>query len=457
MTCSDVGSTNADIAGLGIILSFTIQAGLSFLLSLWSIFLDLRLQGLVFTGARAKWWAHDPDTPSSHNPRGNWRASVNRVPSVLQSAGVLSDPATLNQGSIDAWTLKKHLIERVLKTISDMQTLNGTFAQHGTLDLYHYHVIYDTVNLTGVSAAAALTITFQKPNAILFRGTSVLVFLALYFGFVIVFGLKLQQWDEGLSGRCYKTDAVSTLGSAHPYVDNIYLAITSLYMFASLSICLQAAKDSLSALLQSSIHPDPDDQSERLWNLAIGRFNLIMGAITDLDLTSLATGATDGDAIGSRSLWLYERFYRRLQELGWHTTLPGAEPGILLRPMDRATAVLCLALFQYPVHSYMIYALRSSNERYLSGDSENEWGFGQVVALVLVGSVVLECIRATIEYNIAHWKRKKQAKDSIWQKFLSLLQVLLVDEDAKTGPGVARAHLMRPRRRQSLPDGFKYA
>lgn len=58
--------------------------------------------------------------------------------------------------------------------------------------------------------------------------------------------------------------------------------------------------------------------------------------------------------------------------------------------------ILAVALAQYPVHVYTLFALRKSNEAYLSGDSGNQWGFGQVVALVLVASVLLECFRAII-------------------------------------------------------------
>ena len=63
--------------------------------------------------------------------------------------------------------------------------------------------------------------------------------------------------------------------------------------------------------------------------------------------------------------------------------------------------VLALALVQYPVHSYMVFALRNANEAQLVGDSENTCGFGQVVALALLGASVLECVRAAVgEYPV---------------------------------------------------------
>ncbi len=60
------------------------------------------------------------------------------------------------------------------------------------------------------------------------------------------------------------------------------------------------------------------------------------------------------------------------------------------------TSIIAFAVVQYPVHSYMLYALRDANDPYLSGDLEDEWGFGQVVALIMVASVLLQCIQAII-------------------------------------------------------------
>ena len=55
--------------------------------------------------------------------------------------------------------------------------------------------------------------------------------------------------------------------------------------------------------------------------------------------------------------------------------------------------VLVVALLQYPVHLYSIFALRTSNEHLLTGESENKWGFGQIVALVMIGQTLIECFR----------------------------------------------------------------
>lgn len=41
----------------------------------------------------------------------------------------------------------------------------------------------------------------------------------------------------------------------------------------------------------------------------------------------------------------------------------------------------------------MVIALRIANQKFLEGDSEDVWGFGQVVALVLLTPVGNACIK----------------------------------------------------------------
>jgi hypothetical protein len=40
----------------------------------------------------------------------------------------------------------------------------------------------------------------------------------------------------------------------------------------------------------------------------------------------------------------------------------------------------------------MVIAIRVPNQSFLEGDSENTWGFGQVVALVLLIPILKECV-----------------------------------------------------------------
>jgi hypothetical protein len=57
---------------------------------------------------------------------------------------------------------------------------------------------------------------------------------------------------------------------------------------------------------------------------------------------------------------------------------------------DRAAThniILGIAALQFPLHVYSIFTLRSLNESLLiSGSAEQEWGFGQIVAVILLGT-----------------------------------------------------------------------
>jgi hypothetical protein len=59
---------------------------------------------------------------------------------------------------------------------------------------------------------------------------------------------------------------------------------------------------------------------------------------------------------------------------------------------DLQYAILALAMLQCPLHIYSIFALRASNEHYLEGGSEKEWGLGQIAAVVLLGGNILQFV-----------------------------------------------------------------
>ncbi|KAM0420656.1 hypothetical protein ACHAPT_011572 [Fusarium lateritium] len=63
------------------------------------------------------------------------------------------------------------------------------------------------------------------------------------------------------------------------------------------------------------------------------------------------------------------------------------------KPEYRVWALVPLAMGQYPLHLYMVIAIRKGNERFLEGSSENDWGFGQIVALAMCAATCIECVR----------------------------------------------------------------
>jgi len=57
--------------------------------------------------------------------------------------------------------------------------------------------------------------------------------------------------------------------------------------------------------------------------------------------------------------------------------------------------LVLLAATQDPIHLYSIFSLRAANEYLLSNEvSETQWGFGQVVAIVLLGVNVASFVDA---------------------------------------------------------------
>lgn len=73
---------------------------------------------------------------------------------------------------------------------------------------------------------------------------------------------------------------------------------------------------------------------------------------------------------------------------------PGRTKGQAAVLVSTSHTVLSFALAQYPLHLYSVLALRISNQHLLAGESENTWGFGQIVALVMLAQTFIECLRA---------------------------------------------------------------
>jgi hypothetical protein len=68
-------------------------------------------------------------------------------------------------------------------------------------------------------------------------------------------------------------------------------------------------------------------------------------------------------------------------------------PSTMFAPAtDLQYAILAIAMLQCPLHIYSIFALRASNEHYLEGGSEKEWGLGQIAAVVLLGGNILQFV-----------------------------------------------------------------
>lgn len=180
-----------------------------------------------------------------------------------------------------------------------------------------------------MSACAALASALGNKSRQWDRYTLLIAFLALYVAFVAFFNVRLAAWDLSIPGRCYNHNLVAAPSSSHPVADHVYLAVTAFYSLFSITSCR--------AIVESR-------EAEQYY--ISGPFNMDHAARLRVERSD------------RHKFW-----------------------------------ILSLALGQYPLHTYMVFALRASNQGYLTGDSENEWGFGQVMAMVLVGPFLLECVR----------------------------------------------------------------
>jgi hypothetical protein len=97
MSCVEVGSTNADIAGLGIILAFAIQGFISLILSVWSSYLQ----------------------------------------------GVLEIDENTDDSAKEIYKAKRGRIDKVLATAADVQTLTGVL--ESTYDFHGLRVGFNSI------------------------------------------------------------------------------------------------------------------------------------------------------------------------------------------------------------------------------------------------------------------------------------------------------------------------
>lgn len=160
------------------------------------------------------------------------------------------------------------------------------------------------------------------------RLVSVILLLVLFLTFSIAFGLKLNAWDESKPGHCYNASKISHGSAKHPYHDHLYLGFT-------------------------------------VW--------AVVGA-----LIWACGGCFDGDAQPTDPITVF--FYKLAK------FLPGNAGELAAVKM-----VLTYAFIQLPLHLYMVIALRATNQPLLEGDSENAWGFGQVISMVMVAATLSEC------------------------------------------------------------------
>ncbi|KAI1393671.1 uncharacterized protein F4822DRAFT_20491 [Hypoxylon trugodes] len=285
LKCEKVGEAMPDIAGYGVLIGLSVQALISLVLAFWVFFLT-KLGRLDVS-----------------HPEGTWEHASQK-----KRLGFVSD---------------------ILMVGNDLQMITGvaliiTALSKGTeIDLYHLHLVFDTVSFVGISNAAALVCwTFMQAKEPAKRHRRVIpahwtgrfrvsyVFAILFLVLTILLEIRLDQWSLTSEevGYCYVTTGIATAGAAHPLTDKSYVAVTA------------------------------------IWLLLV-----MFGA-----------------------LFASAKFRKPL---------------------------LILSFLQFPVHLYMMIALRSANQDSLEEhENENEWDFGQTTATILLGLAIAQLIHQGVNF-----------------------------------------------------------
>ncbi len=214
------------------------------------------------------------------------------------------------------------------------------------------------------------------------RLVAISVFSALYLAFSILFGIALQEWDDRVPGRCYVTTHISAPGAVHPYIDHVYLVVTCLFLFLILMAALPPFWDLELPWLHGLKIRNLGNIPLLLEHLRLGgrsqRYAMMLYAQVSMYVQAVSGLGSSAVGLGTRGLRLF------VDDGVWDK----------LTEQKKEIAVMYPLVFQYPLHLYMVLTMRRWNSGLLDGDSEDAWGFGQIVALVLLAPTLLMCIQA---------------------------------------------------------------
>lgn len=195
-----------------------------------------------------------------------------------------------------------------------------------------------------------------------------LSFVGLYIALFVKLVGRLRNWSYEVKGQCYHSTGIILPNGGHPRDDLIYVTTTFTLNILSFVGCVLLTKYAL----------------RQLQLLAIA------AAVSRPDL---GTGFNPSTNIKGWSIRLKHRLgvlTRTCLEL----ILRSAGPIILVLRGLMVTS----AIGQYPIHLYMAIRLRRAN-RDAFGAAEDEWGFGQVLAVVLLLPIFVEIGQEYVRYQ----------------------------------------------------------
>ncbi|OTB08007.1 hypothetical protein M426DRAFT_317511 [Hypoxylon sp. CI-4A] len=206
LVCEKVGEAMPDIAGYGVLIGLSVQAFISLALSFWVFFLT-------------KLGRLDIQHPEGTPEHASEKKRLGFVSSILMTGNDL-------------------------QMITGIALITTTLASASDIDLYHLHLVYDTVSFVGISNAAALvcwTFTGAKlsPNKRTSdrrqwnaRYTVSYLFALLFLGLTIFLEVRLDGWSltSEEMGHCYITTGTTAIGAHHPTSDKTYVAVTAIWL-----------------------------------------------------------------------------------------------------------------------------------------------------------------------------------------------------------------------------------
>ncbi|KAK2743478.1 hypothetical protein FQN55_007249 [Onygenales sp. PD_40] len=362
LLCENVGSANPDIAGIGTLISFAVQAFISLVLFFWSTLLFTKWSQVASTDLPLFQETADSSIPPV----------TDGVTDLDQEDPGSSRPMQRLTNDLEATEKKLEILHRLFLYAIDVQTLYGIALMIAglivskSLNLYHRHIIFDSVSLISVSNCAVIFNTapvhspFSAQNKRTYCYLSIFLFATLYFIFGVIFYLHMMHWDPSKPGQCYSPSGYTRL-----WTDQIYLLIIREFFYVALTLTLIYRW-----------------RRSRLWR-NVARM-----------LRTLLYGKTIAEARWKEPVdaWICE--------CRW--------------------TVLTLAMIQFPLHLYSVVAMRRANEGLLEGGGEeNRWGFGQVVAIIMLAGTLIECLKGVQEY----WLWKLSSRPGRTESDISLPQV----------------------------------
>ncbi|CEI41545.1 unnamed protein product [Fusarium venenatum] len=337
MACQNVGSTNPDIAGLGIVIAFASQAGLSLVLSFWSLSL----------------WG---------SARSSWMTDIGPL---------------LLKGHSSPFELIEQLQQAVSRRSPESKTrrlLEILVPELKGQPLENHPLLFDLKDL--VQQVVLRRLPESKARRLLE------ILMPLLKGNQDDDAISPSFWVEGVRWASKKRAIDKVLATiSDVQIMNVYETVSftrsgTTFHFLAQHFSRSSTTGLLPTTSDTSLRPSSSSASpisnNRFWAI----LSLVICAMKWLQVPAIYLGL------------------KVFSLLAIYFTVLGHE-----KPEYRVWAIVPLAMAQYPLHLYMTIALRAGNESLLSGDSENAWGFGQIVALILYAATLLECIKGFSEYR----------------------------------------------------------